>query len=165
MTRKRAGRPPKEESEKKKSFNLSLNSHQIEEYHRQMKQLGFDNRSEFIIYKLNLNKPTGYPYKDSKKMKQFKNYVSVNGTREELEAFAEELVNLGYTPDPGFALNGKTWGEWWDKWNDLTHIIINIPNEMGLYSYHNHSGECDIELKFTLPEQKEAALKAAAETL
>ena len=92
-------------------------------------------------------------------MKEFKNYVSVKGTKEELEAFAEELKKLGYTPDDGISKRnkGKSYGEWWS--DKLTNITC---YEDGVYAYHMINSAY---MKFTLPQQKEEALKAASETI
>jgi hypothetical protein len=97
-------------------------------------------------------------------MKRFKHMLAVLGTKTELEAFAQKLRKLGYTPDPfpSISVGGtpdKTCGEWY---SDNIVGLCTYPR-VKQYAYHLFTPIANTE--FTLPEQQKEALALASVTV
>jgi hypothetical protein len=97
-------------------------------------------------------------------MKHFKHMLAVLGPKTELEAFAQKLRKLGYTPDPfpSKEVGGtpdKTCGEWYSD------DIIGLCTYPRLKEYAFHLFEPIANKDFVLPEQAKEALALAAITV
>lgn len=88
-------------------------------------------------------------------MKQFKNSLSVTGSKSLLKAFSEELEIIGYKKE-------KTSGDFnWIK--NPSHLLTNFDRAEDCFGFHNHSGGIPDKINLTLPSDWSRALELAAE--
>lgn len=86
-------------------------------------------------------------------MKNFKNKLSVKGSRSLLKAFAEELDKLGYKKDK---MSGDI------NWL-LTPTAIICNYDKARYGFHNHDGISEQRIYVNLPQDWNKGLELAAE--